>query len=117
VQPDLPPTAEEVTRISATADPVIRNLQITECYSRLAAGMAGRTYPCANWCSFATWASKQAGATIRGEDMLDDLRRELGRSAEVLHPIESFWRLLLAVGTAAARDGVRTVGGEPAYTF
>lgn len=98
VQPDLPPTAEEVTRISAIADPVIRNLQITECYSRLAAAMAGRTYPCANWCSFATWASKQAGATIRGEDMLDDLRRELGQSAEVLHPIESFWRLLLRWG-------------------
>ena len=98
VQPDLPPTAEEIKRISAVVDPVIRNLQITECYSRLAAAMARRTYPCANWCSFATWASKQAGATIRGEDMLDDLGRELGRSAEVMHPIDSFWRLLLRWG-------------------
>lgn len=98
VQPESPPTAEEVKRISAVVDPVIRNLQITECYSRLSAAMARRTYPCANWCSFATWASKQAGATIRGEDMLDDLRRELGQSAEALHPIDSFWRLLLRRG-------------------
>ena len=60
------PTVDDVTRITEVADPVIRNLQITECYSRLAVGIAQRTYPCANWCTFATWASKQAGATIRG---------------------------------------------------
>jgi hypothetical protein len=98
VQPDSLPTAEDVRRISEVADPVIRNLQITECYSRLAGAMARRTYPCANWCTFATWASKQAGATIRGEDMVDDLKRELGREGEPLHPIESLWRLLLRRG-------------------
>lgn len=80
------------------ADPVIRNLQITECYARLAAAVAERTYPCANWCTFATWASKQAGATIRGEDMLDDLQRELGRGGELLHPVASLWRVLLRWG-------------------
>ncbi|MFL5899926.1 MAG: hypothetical protein ACJ75S_01830, partial [Solirubrobacterales bacterium] len=63
------PEVEEVGRIAALPDPVIRNLQITECYSRLAAAVAdGR--PGANWCTFATWASRQAGGTIRGEDML-----------------------------------------------
>jgi hypothetical protein len=92
------PTVEDVTRIIQVADPVIRNLQITECYSRLAAGIAQRTYPCANWCNFATWASKQAGATIRGEDMLNDLQRELGRDRDLLHPISSFWRSLLRRG-------------------
>jgi hypothetical protein len=98
LQRDSPPNADDVKRIMAVADPVIRNLQITECYSRLAAAMARRTYACANWCTFATWASKQAGATIRGEDMLDDLQRELGRGAELLHPIASFWRILLRWG-------------------
>jgi hypothetical protein len=98
VERDSQPTVDDVKRISGMADPVIRNLQITECYSRLAAAMARRTYVCANWCTFATWASKQAGATIRGEDMLDDLDRELGRGAELLHPIESFWRILLRWG-------------------
>jgi hypothetical protein len=86
---------EEVLRIAARRDPVIRNLQITECYARLAAAVGADG---ANWCTFATWASKQAGRTIRGEDLDAALRRELGRSAELLHPIRSFWRALLRHG-------------------
>jgi len=42
---------------------MVRNLRITQCYSALAGA--------ANWCSFATWVSKQAGQTIRGEDLLE----------------------------------------------
>src|SRR5262245_40289074 len=56
-------------------DPVIRNLQITECYADLAAAMRARTGGWADWCTFATWASRQAGTTIRGEDLLTALRR------------------------------------------
>ena len=88
---------EEVRRIAGLPDPVIRNLQITECYSRLAAAIADR-HAGANWCTFATWASRQAGGTIRGEDLLDALQRELGRDAELLHPIDSLWRVLLRRG-------------------
>jgi hypothetical protein len=91
------PEVDEVGRIAALPDPVIRNLQITECYSRLAAAVAdGR--PGANWCTFATWASRQAGGTIRGEDMLALLQRELGRDAELLHPFASLWRALVRHG-------------------
>jgi hypothetical protein len=90
-------TPDEVARIAALTDPVIRNLQITDCYSRLAAAVAGGQ-PGANWCTFATWASRQAGRTIRGEDLLDALRGELGRDAELLHPIASLWRWLLRRG-------------------
>jgi len=88
-------TVEEVGRIAGLRDPVIRNLQITECYSRLAAAVGAEG---ANWCTFATWASKQAGCTIRGEDLDAVVRRELGRDAELLHPIRSFWRWLLRRG-------------------
>jgi hypothetical protein len=88
-------TVEEVGRIAGLRDPVIRNLQITECYSRLAAGVASGG---ANWCTFATWASKQAGCTIRGEDLDAAVRRELGDGFELLHPIRSFWRRLLRHG-------------------
>jgi hypothetical protein len=88
-------TVEEVGRIAGLRDPVIRNLQITECYARLAAGVVSGG---ANWCTFATWASKQAGCTIRGEDLDAAVRRELGRDAELLHPIRSFWRWLLRRG-------------------
>jgi hypothetical protein len=86
---------QEVERIAALDDPVVRNLQITECYSRLAAAMAVGG---SNWCTYATWASRQAGRTIRGEDLLYRLQAELRRDAELLHPIRSFWRWLLRRG-------------------
>jgi hypothetical protein len=86
---------EEVEQIAAVQDPVIRNLRITECYSRLAAAMPPGS---ANWCTFATWASRQAGRTIRGEDLLYRLQGELRRDAELQHPIQSFWRWLLRRG-------------------
>jgi hypothetical protein len=85
----------EVEQIAAVEDPVIRNLQITECYSRLAAAMGSEG---ANWCTYATWASRQAGRTIRGEDLLYRLQGELRRERELLHPIRSFWRWLLRLG-------------------
>jgi hypothetical protein len=88
-------TVEEVERISALDDPIVRNLQITECYSRLAAAMPVSG---SNWCTYATWASRQAGRTIRGEDLLYRLQAELRREAELLHPIRSFWRWLLRRG-------------------
>jgi hypothetical protein len=53
---------------------------------------------CCNWCTFATWASRQAGSTIRGEDMLEELTRVLGRDADLAHPLESIWRWLLRRG-------------------
>ena len=92
------PDPHEVARIAAMRDPILRNLEITHCYSRLAGAMALRTGSGANWCTFATWASKQAGTTIRGEDLTALLRIRLGRRAELLHPIESLWRRLLRRG-------------------
>ncbi len=92
------PDVEEVRRIVAIRSPVIRNLEITHCYSRLAAAVALRTGEGANWCTYATWASRQAGGTIRGEDLLDHLERRLGDGFELLHPIRSLGRLLLRRG-------------------
>lgn len=62
------PTVADIEQISALANPVIRNLQITQCYHELAKAMTARTGISANWCIFATWASKQAGQTIRKQD-------------------------------------------------
>jgi hypothetical protein len=91
-------TPADVARIAAIADPVIRNLEITACYARLSAALAQRTGTYSNWCTFATWASRQAGATIRGEDLGDRLQRRLHRGAELLHPVRSLWRALLQRG-------------------
>lgn len=96
--PAPPPTAEEVRRIGAISDPVIRNLEITYCYARLSAAMVERTGRCANWCTYATWASRQAGRTIRGEDLVETLRTLLGLRPELLHPLASLGRALLRHG-------------------
>ena len=93
------PTPDDVRRIAAMTDPVLRNLEITQCYSRLAAAMAAAAGGVgANWCTYATWASRQAGATIRGEDLGDDLQRRLHDGRWLLHPIDTLWRRLLRRG-------------------
>jgi hypothetical protein len=93
-----PPSVEEVRRIAAIANPVIRNLEITHCYSRLAGAFTAYGGGGANWCTYATWASRQAGRTIRGEDLLEHLELRLGTSSWVLHPIATTWRRLLRSG-------------------
>jgi hypothetical protein len=92
------PGVEEVRRIAAIANPVVRNLEITHCYSRLAAAFAERAGAGASWCTFATWASRQAGRTIRGEDLLEELELAFGRGRWLLHPLRTVWRRLLRRG-------------------
>jgi hypothetical protein len=92
------PTVGHVRRIAAIENPVLRNLEITHCYSRLAAAFAERSGEGANWCTYATWASRQAGRTIRGEDLFEHVGRELGHARWVLHPIVTLWRRLLRRG-------------------
>ncbi len=80
-----PPTVADVERIAAMADPILRNLEITQCYHELALCLTARTGVSANWCTFATWASKQAGQTIRREDViraLEDLLKSLALAAQ-----------------------------------
>lgn len=79
---DIPPVVGEVDGIAAHPDPVVRNLQITQCYHRLSRAMAARTGGGANWCTFAVWASKQVGQTIRQEDLARTVARLLKSSPE-----------------------------------
>ena len=106
------PEPAEVRRIAAMHDAILRNLEITHCYWRLAQAVARRTGVGANWCTFATWASKQAGSTIRGEDAEDLLRIRLGRRAEFLHPIQSLWRWLLRRGLLDPTSRLGRLVGE-----
>ena len=93
-----PPTEDDVRRIASIGSPIVRNLEITKCYSQLAAAVAERSGQGANWCTYATWASRQAGETVRGEDLLGHLRRRLGEGRWILHPIATLWRRLLRRG-------------------
>jgi hypothetical protein len=116
---DVFPTAAEVDRIAACGDAVVRNLQITQCYHELAAAVATRAGPDANWCAFATWASKQAGQTIRQQDLAQALQHLLAApEAE-----QAAARVLVAAG---GREGLRDAGDvrlkmwealEPATAF
>jgi hypothetical protein len=77
------PTVAHVERIVAHGDPVVRNLQITQCYHELSHALAARTGGApANWCTLATWASKQAGRTIRKEDLARAFERRFEESPE-----------------------------------
>ena len=61
-------------------DPVRRNLLITQCYhdlsTQLARVLGGGN---ANWCTFATWASRTAGGFIREDEIPAAFRLLLGR--------------------------------------
>jgi hypothetical protein len=94
----LVPSVDDVRQIAAISNPVIRNLEITHCYSRLAAAFASRSGEGANWCTYATWASRQAGRTIRGEDLRELFERKLKHGRWLLHPIATMWRRLLRRG-------------------
>jgi hypothetical protein len=84
-----PPTIADVARISAMRDPVARNREITGCYHDLAVALGRHIPQGANWCAVATWASRQAGRTIRREDLRRALERALERSDEAQAALET----------------------------
>jgi hypothetical protein len=92
------PTVDDVGRIAALTDPMLRNLQITQCYCELSQALTLMTGVTANWCTFATWASKQAGQTIRQEDLARTFERLLGQSPGASEAIN---KVVMVVGAAA----------------
>jgi hypothetical protein len=100
------PTPEEVREIANLSDPVHRNHRITLGYHRLARSLAERLGSGAegNWCAFATWASRQAGRTIRGEDLRRGLEAALGNSPELLRALQA------TVSAARPLGSKKTVG-------
>lgn len=74
---------EETERIAGISDPVIRNLNITQCYYELSKAMKGLTGIYPSWCTFAVWASKQAGQSIRKEDLIRTFEYYFRHSPEV----------------------------------
>ncbi len=72
-----------VDGIAGMTDPVMRNLLITQSYHEISGVISQRIGPYATWCTFATWASKQAGQTIRQEDLANGLGQSLRASPEL----------------------------------
>lgn len=63
------PSVAQVAEVVDTPDPVQRNYRITVGYWQLSRAMRGRLPAGANWCAFGTWASRQAGYSIRKQDL------------------------------------------------
>ncbi|MEZ4771237.1 MAG: hypothetical protein R2844_22810 [Caldilineales bacterium] len=102
-----PPTVSDVQRIAALDDPVLRNLLITQCYHDLSQAMASLTGPGANWCTVATWASNQAGRSIRKEDLRRTFERLLRRSEEATRDAQA----AAAQAAAISGDETRSLAG------
>ena len=74
----------EISRITRIGNAPLRNLFITQAYCELSSALAkvmGTGH--ANWSSFATWASKTAGRSIRGEDVPAELVAVLRDKAQL----------------------------------
>jgi hypothetical protein len=89
---------EDIDRIAALGDPILRNLQITQCYGELSGAVAALVGASANWCTFATWASKQAGQTIRQEDLLRTFEERFYLSPEISAALENLTGSLKRIG-------------------
>lgn len=71
---ELSEVLRDLDRIANLQEPVLRNLLITQRYHDLMKAL-GAVVGCvnANWSTFATWASKTAGESIRGEEVPREL--------------------------------------------
>jgi hypothetical protein len=94
----IAPTLDEIDRITRLGDPILRNLQITQCYYEISRSVAGLTGHSANWCTFAAWASKQAGQTIRQEDLIRAFEERFYLSDEISAAVEGIAGHLRRIG-------------------
>jgi hypothetical protein len=107
------PSRADVEEIGAWPQPVLRNLRITQAYHELSGAVARVTGPGANWCTFATWASRQAGQSIRGDDLgrkIEDAFRgaeAIRRAVEVIREVRR--AIGRAIDASAVLDALREV--------
>ena len=100
------PSAAEADAIAGHPDPTARNLRITQAYYELSTAVASLGGLAANWCTFATWASKQAGQTIRREDLERAIEDKLGRSEAFTHAVARIRAVFRALRRRAEEDEI-----------
>ena len=114
------PTVEDIDRIAQHHDAIVRNLEITQCYYEISQCIAALIGSSANWCTFATWASKQAGQTIRQEDLLRAFEDRFVESIEVSDALEAIFSHLTTIGASLRAKVPRAAilqGLDPAAAF
>jgi hypothetical protein len=117
----LPVTLAAIARIVEEPDPVLRNLLITQCYYDLSVALARVIDPGnANWSTFATWASKTAGISIRNEEVPELLVSLLNDGARLRPRVGPVFAWIYRHTAAKvdvfqqARDTIRRVSEEVA---
>lgn len=100
-------TTAEIDRIASLEEPVLRNLRITQCYYELSLAFTYRMGPVANWCTFAVWASRQAGQTIRRQDLRQTLEASLLLEPEIEAAFSLVVGLAKQIGAQQTIDQLR----------
>jgi hypothetical protein len=97
--------------IALERDPILRNLRITQTYHDLSQSLSRALGPDnANWCTFATWASKTAGGFIRASRLAVELRELITGRDGLLSRISALSPSMIAA-TASLRDPVAWIVG------
>ncbi|WP_224360366.1 hypothetical protein [Hyalangium versicolor] len=115
VAPGSFPSVADVKAIADMKDPVARNYAITQGYHDLSNAlgeMLGKEN--ANWSTFATWASKQAGTSIRQEDLPKFLMDAIKGSGPVGEAISKADDVLRKLGLPALPIGDMVAGANEA---
>jgi hypothetical protein len=118
------PLPTDLDKISRLQEPVLRNLYITQRYHDLSVAL-GETIggPNVNWSTFATWASKTAGQSIRDEeappfvrdlvgDAEDDVMHRLGRIESIVHVLVPTTGFHASFLLAPIRETLKTVSSS-----
>lgn len=108
--PDGFPSVAEIERIAGLTDLVLRNLLITQSYHELSEALARILGSSSNWCTFAIWASKQAGQTIRREDLARVVEQELKTAPGLARAFGEVVEAALRFGSRLDPLGIRVAG-------
>jgi len=85
----------DIERVARLEQPVIRNLWITQHYHSLMGLLADVLGAAnANWSTFATWASKTAGQSIRGEEIPPEIQQLLSEEVNVHDRLNQLLRVV-----------------------
>jgi hypothetical protein len=106
MEPVTFPGLADIDAIGRDADAIRRNLRITQAYHELSLALARRLGAGANWCTFATWASRQAGQTIRREDLARAIEADLGGAEEIGDAVTRVSEFLRVIGRSADRSRI-----------
>jgi hypothetical protein len=101
--PSSSPIPTDIERVSHLADPVLRNLLITQRYHQLSLCLRRAIDPInVNWSTFATWASKTAGQSIRSEEVPRLVREVLFGASDLPERLSAINDVLRRVHPKAA---------------